>query len=139
MDRDLEKSQTFENLKKAFFEEVALISRYRYFSTIADYEGLTNHSNLFKEFADGGQDNTHGCLDFLRTIHDPSSQIPIGNTSKNLESLLQTEIGQFSETYPEMAKIAREEGFPDVASWFDTLEKLKRIHVQKLQRVQYGK
>ena len=39
------------------------------------------------------------------------------------------------QTYPEMAKKARQEGFPDIAGWFDTLEKLKRSHVRKLRKV----
>ena len=130
----IEASKTFENLKQAFFEEASLAFRYHYFSIIAEFDGLERYSELFKEFAEGGTQSVHGCLDFLRLTRDPSSGIPLGNTQKNLESLSQTETQQVTEIYPEMARVAREEGFSDIASWFDTLEKLKRSHLQKLKK-----
>ena len=135
MDRKLEESKTFENLKKAFFNEAGLAFRYRFFATIAEFEGLDRFSSLFREFAEGGSANVGGCLDFLREARDPSADVPLGGTQKNLESVLQTETRQCSEIYNEMAKVAREEGFTDVASWFDTLEKLKRSHLRKLKEV----
>lgn len=137
MDRKLEDSQTFENLKRAFFEEASLAYRYKFFATIAEFEGLEKLGVLFREMAEGGSMNVHGCLDFLRIARDPSSDIPLGGTQKNLESIRQTEIEHSSELYPEMARIAREEGFTDVASWFDTLEKLKRSHLSKIEKVAY--
>jgi rubrerythrin len=133
MERRLEDSQTFENLRKAFLEEASLAFRYRFFATVAEFEGLERFSRLFRDFAEGGTCNVHGCLDFLRTARDPDSGVPIGGTQKNLQSVLQTEKHQCLETYPEMARLAREEGFTDIASWFDTLEKLKRSHLRKIE------
>lgn len=132
---DLERSRTFENIKRAFLEEASLVFRYLYYAIIADYEGLDRHSALFREIAEGGTTNVHGSFDFLAMAADPDSGIPVGGTFKNLESLLQTETRQQSRTYPEMARTAREEGFNDVASWFDTLEKLKRAHVARLEQI----
>jgi rubrerythrin len=137
MDNKLEESRTFENLKQAFFEEASLAFRYEFFATIAEFEGMDRFSSLFRDFAEGGTSNVHGCLDFLRLAKDPSSDIPLGGTRKNLESVLQTETKQCSEIYPEMARIAREEGFTDIASWFETLEKLKRSHLRKIQKVSH--
>ncbi len=133
MDVELERTRTFENLKKAFFEESGLAFRYQFFATVAQFEGLERYGSLFAELADGGRTNAEGFLDFLRLARDPSSDIPFGSTAKNIQSALQTETLQFTEVYPEMARIAREEGFTDIASWFDTLEKLKRAHVRKLK------
>jgi rubrerythrin len=138
MDKALESSRTFENLKKAYFEEASLAFRYRFFATVAEFEGLEGLGGLFKDFAEGGSCNVLGCLDFLRLVKDPSSDVPLGNTRKNLESVIQSETQHFTEVYPEMARIAREEGFSDIASWFDTLEKLKRSHVQKIQEADRG-
>lgn len=134
MEPRLEESRTFENLREAFFEEAALAFRYRFFAIVAEFEGLDRQAELFKEIAEGGTCNTNGCMDFLRLGRDPSSAIPLGGSRKNIESVLQTETRQFSEIYPEMARVAREEGFTDIASWFDTLEKLKRSHVSKLRK-----
>ena len=131
-DRKLEDSRTFENLRQAFFEEASLALRYRFFATVAGFEGLDRFEELFREFGEGGTGSAHGCLDFLRPCRDPSTEVPLGGTQRNLESVRQSETRQGLELYPEMARIAREEGFPDVASWFDTLEKLKRSHLQKL-------
>jgi rubrerythrin len=67
-DLELESSQTFENLKKAFYDEASLAFRYRFFSIVADFEGMDQYSALFKEFAEGGVQTVHGCLDFLRIV-----------------------------------------------------------------------
>jgi rubrerythrin len=129
----LEESRTFENLRRAFAEEAALVYRYLYYATLAEFEGMEKHSALFKEIAEGGSSLVQGSFDFLKLARDPDSGIAVGGTFKNLESLAQTETKQFNQTYPEMARIAREEGLTDVASWFDTLEKAKRAHARKLK------
>lgn len=136
MDNSFEASQTFENLKKSFEDEAKLYFRYKFFLSVSEYEGLEKTSKLLKDFSEGCLDNVNGSLDFLRNFKDPSSLVPIGNTTQNISSILQTEIEQTSEVYPLMARVAREEGFTDVASWFDTLEKLKRHHVSKLKENQ---
>lgn len=131
----LEESRTFENVRKAFAEEAALVFRYLYYATLAEFEGLDKHAALFKELAESGTTNVQGCFDFLKLVRDPESGIAVGGTFKNLESLLQTESRQSASLYPEMARAAREEGLTDIASWFDTLEKAKRAHVQRLQKL----
>lgn len=133
--RKLERSRTFENLRAAFSEEAALVFRYLYYSTLADFEGMDRHAALFKDIAEGGDACVQGCFDFLKLARDPESGIAVGGTLKNIESLIQTETRQHSQTYPEMAKTAREEGFTDIASWFDTLQKAKRSHVRKLRKL----
>jgi rubrerythrin len=131
----LEDSRTFENVRKAFAEEAALVFRYLYYATLAEFEGRDKHAALFKEFAEGGAMHVQGSFDFLKLVRDPESGIAVGGTLKNLESLVQTETKQHNSTYPEMAKTAREEGLTDIASWFDTLEKAKRAHVSKLRKL----
>lgn len=129
----LEDSRTFENVRKAFAEETALVFRYLYYATLAEFEGMEKHAALFKAIAEGGTQNVQGCFDFLKLGRDPDSGIAVGGTFKNTESLLQSETRQHNSTYPEMARMAREEGLTDIASWFETLEKAKRAHVQKLR------
>lgn len=138
MESELHSSETFENLKKAFFDEASLSFRYGFFAIVADFEGMDNYAKIFKDFAEGGVQNVQGCMDFLRLAADPSSDVPIGSTLKNLESVLQTETQHFSEQYGKMAEAARKEGFMDIASWFDSLEKLKASRAKKLKQVQVG-
>ena len=131
----LGKSRTFDNLTKAFRDEAALAFRYLYLATIAEHEGFEKHSAAFREIAEGGKNSVHGCFDFLRISRDPDSNISVGGTLRNLESLVQIETKQHNETYPEMARMARLDGFTDIASWFETLEKLKRAHARTLKKL----
>lgn len=133
--KKLENSRTFKNLRMAFDEEAGLVFRYLYCAGLAEFEGLEKHSALFKEIAEGGTCNVHGCLDFLKLAQDPDSEIAVGGTLRNLESLVRSETIQHDQTYPEMAKAAREEGLSDIASWFETLEKAKRAHVHRLKEL----
>lgn len=134
----LEGSRTIANLRHAFAGEAACVFRYLYCAALAEYEGLDKHSALFKEIAEGGTTSVHGCFDFLALVRDPESGLSVGSTPKNLERLLQEESDLSGRAYPEMAGVARQEGFSDIASWFDTLAKLKRSHACKLKRFVRG-
>lgn len=135
MKSSLKDSQTLENLRTAFLKEATLAYRYAFFSVVADFEGYESFRSLFNEFAEGGRDSVHGCLDFLR--NPDLSVVPdsVGATDHNLKTAQQGETELCMEVYPMMAQVAREEGFPDIASWFETLEKLKRAHINKLKKV----
>jgi rubrerythrin len=135
MDVNFEVSQTRVNLRSAFYEEAALASRFSYFAIVAEFEGKAELARKFKSYAESSSLNAHGILDFLRVDQDPASEIPIRESRENIDSILHTESKQSLETYVEMAKVAREEGYTDIASWFDTLEKLKASHVGKLQEL----
>lgn len=130
---ELKGRKTHKNLKKAFIEEAGAMLRYLYFAKIADFEGSDEAAAIFRELAEGGHSNVHGNLDFLKTVGDPVTDLPIGDTQSNLEAAISTETLESGERYPQMADTAREEGFTDIASWFETLTKLKRAHVKRLK------
>ncbi len=130
---DLKGLETHQNLKRAFGEEAEVAHRYVYFAKLADIEGHPEIAQLFRDMAEGGICNSHGTLDFLRGVGDPTTDLPIGETDRNLAAALAAEIREYSVTYPTMAERAHEQGFPDIASWFETLTKLKRAHVEQLQ------
>lgn len=131
----LENSRTFENLRDAFLAEASLAFRLRYFTIVAEFEGLDRFAALFREYSENGDTHVHGCLDLLRAARDPSSGVPIGGSRQNLESALQTAVERSSQSYPEMARVAREEGFTDIASWFDTLEKYQAMQAARLREL----
>lgn len=133
--KKLEDSRTFKNVEKAFAEEALLAFRYLYCAALAEFEGLEKHSALFRELAEGGTCGVHGCLDFLRLARERDCEVSIGGASANLKSFVRSETRQHSQTYPEMARTAREEGLSDIASWFETLEKAKRLHVRRLKEL----
>lgn len=135
---ELEKSRTVENLRRAFSEEAALAVRALYYATLAEYEGLEREAGVFKRIGESGATTVPGFLDFLKRVTDPETGLSIGGTLKNVEALLQHVSKQQDRDYPEMARVAREEGFPDIASWFETLAKAKRAQARKLKNVSNG-
>ena len=59
---------------------------------------------------------------------DPATDLPIGDTQINLEAAVAGETHEYTDMYPGMAKAAREEGFAEIADWFETLAKAEKSH-----------
>ena len=59
---------------------------------------------------------------------------PIGGTSDNLKAAIAGETHEYTDMYPGMAKDARDEGFDEIADWFETLAKAERSHANRFQK-----
>ena len=134
----LEGTKTHQNLKDAFAGESQANRRYLYFAKVADVEGLPDVAGLFKDTADGETGHAHGHLDYLKQAGDPATGLPIGNTAKNLKASVAGETHEYETMYPGMSKLAREEGFDDVAEWFETLAKAEKSHAGRFQKALDG-
>lgn len=130
---DLKGLLTHQHLKDAFRDESITVHRYLYFAKLADIEGHPEVAQLFRDIAEGGVCSAHGNLDFLRTVGDPLTDLPIGETDQNLTASLVAEQVEYTQSYAEMARVAHAEGFPDIASWFETMTRIKRRHAEQLQ------
>ena len=130
----LKGSKTHENLKAAFANEAQANRRYLYFARQADIEGFPEIAGLFRDTAEGEAGHAHGHLDHLRKVGDPVTGMPIGPTLANLEDEIAGETLEYTKLYPGMAAAAREEGFPEIADWFETLAKAERNHAERFQR-----
>ena len=64
---------------------------------------------------------------------DPGTGLPIGETSENLKAAVAGETYEYTEMYPGFAATAREEGFDEVAEWFETLARAEKSHAGKFQ------
>ena len=73
-------------------------------------------------------------LSILEEVGDPATGLPIGETKANLASAVQGETHEYTDMYPGMAKTAREEGFEEIADWFETLAKAEKSHAGKFQK-----
>jgi rubrerythrin len=124
----LKGSKTHENLKAAFAGESQANRRYLYFAKVADVEGYPDIAGLFRDTAEGETGHAHGHLDYLKKAGDPATGLPIGDTVENLKAAIAGETHEFTEMYPGMAKTAREEGFAEIADWFETLAKAEKSH-----------
>jgi rubrerythrin len=130
----LEGTKTHQNLKDAFAGESQANRRYLYFAQVADVEGYPEVAGLFKDTADGETGHAHGHLEFLKQVGDPATGLPIGPTLKNLKAAVAGETHEYETMYPGMAKTAREEGFSDIADWFETLAKAEKSHAGRFDK-----
>ncbi len=129
----LKGSKTHENLKDAFAGESQANRRYLYFAKVADIEGYPEVAGNFRETAEGETGHAHGHLDYLKPVGDPATDLPIGDTAQNLASAVHGETYEYTDMYPGMAKTAREEGFSEIADWFETLAKAEKSHAGRFQ------
>ena len=125
---ELKGTKTHENLKAAFAGESQANRRYLYFAKQADVEGYPDIAGLFRDTAEGETGHAHGHLDYLRQVGDPATDLPIGDTEANLKAAVAGETHEYTDMYPGMAKTAREEGFDEIADWFETLAKAEKSH-----------
>jgi len=130
----LKGSKTEENLKAAFAGESQANRRYLYFANKADVEGQNDVAALFRSTAEGETGHAHGHLEWLEQCGDPATGLPIGPTRDNLKAAVAGETHEYTDMYPGMAKTAREEGFDEVADWFETLAKAERSHANRYTR-----
>ena len=134
----LKGSKTEGNLKDAFAGESQANRRYLYFAQKADVEGYNDVASVFRSTAEGETGHAHGHLEYLEEVGDPATGKPIGETKDNLVSAVAGETHEYTDMYPGMAKTAREEGFEEIADWFETLAKAEKSHAGKFQKTLDG-
>jgi len=127
-------SKTHDNLKEAFAGESQANRRYLYFAQKADVEGYPDVAALFRSVAEGETGHAFGHFDFLAEAGDPVTDVPVGATEDNLKSAIEGETYEYTEMYPGFARTARDEGFDEIADWFETLAKAEKSHAGKFQR-----
>ncbi len=131
---DLKDSKTHQNLKDAFAGESQANRRYLYFARVADIEGYPEVGGLFRDTSEAETGHAFGHLDFLKKVGDPATHLPIGGTKENLKASAEGETYEYTQMYPGMAKTAREEGFSEIAEWFETLAKAERSHAGRFNK-----
>ena len=131
-------SKTHQHLKDAIAGESQANRRYLYFANKADVEGHPEVAPLFRSTAEGETGHAHGHLDYLAQVGDPATGMPIGSSEQNLASAVAGETHEYTDMYPGMAKDAREEGFDEIADWFETLAKAERSHANKFAKALEG-
>ena len=134
MSQPLSGTKTHENLKAAFAGESQANRRYLYFAQIADVEGSSDIAALFRSTAEGETGHALGHLEFLNAAGDPATGLPMGNTQDNLKTAIHGETHEYTDMYPGMAKTARDEGFLEIADWFETLAKAEKSHAGRFQK-----
>lgn len=128
----LKGTKTEQNLLKAFAGESQARMRYDYFAKQAKKEGLEQISGIFAETALNEKEHAKRFFRFLEggmveiTAMYPAGKI--GSTLENLKAAAEGENEEWTELYPEFAKIAEEEGFKEVAVTFRMIAKVEKAH-----------
>jgi rubrerythrin len=136
---DLKGSKTEQNLLKAFAGESQARMRYDYFAKQAKKEGLEQIAAIFDETALNEKEHAKRFFKFLEggmveiTATFPAGKI--GNTMENLKASAEGENEEWTELYPEFAKVAEEEGFKDVATAFKMILKVEKAHEERFSKL----
>jgi rubrerythrin len=131
---NLKGSKTFENLKEAFAGESQANRRYLYFARQADIEGYPDVAGVFRDTAEGETGHAFGHMEFLAEVGDPATGLPVGDTTTNLQAAIAGETYEYTEMHPGFARSARDEGFEEIAEWFETLARAEKSHAGRFQK-----
>jgi len=91
---------------------------------MADLNGTKTHLNLKEAFAG----HAHGHLEYLAEVGDPASGEPIGDTEGNVKASIAGETHEYTQMHSGFAKTARDEGFDEIADWFEMFARAERSH-----------
>jgi len=137
--KSLKGTKTEQNLLKAFAGESQARMRYDYFAKQAKKEGLEQISAIFAETALNEKEHAKRFFKFLEggmveiTATYPAGKI--GNTMENLKASAEGENEEWTELYPEFAKIAEEEGFKEIAVAFKMIAKVEKAHEERYTKL----
>lgn len=135
MSKSIKGTETEKNLLKAFAGEAQARNRYTYFSGVAKKEGLVQIADIFEETANQEKEHAKRFWKFLEGGNvEITATYPAGvssNTLDNLKAAAEGENEEWSDLYPAFAKIAREEGFPEIAKAFEMISIAEKQHEKR--------
>jgi rubrerythrin len=136
---ELRGSETEKNLLKAFAGESQARNRYTFFASVARKEGYQQIAAIFEETA--ANEKEHAGI-FFKHLEGGDVEIQatypagkIGTTSDNLLASADGEKMEWGTLYPEFEKVAREEGFDDVADSFKEIGEVEAYHEKRYRKL----
>ena len=131
----LKGTQTEKNLLTAFSGESQARNRYTFFASQAKKEGYVQISDIFTETANQEKEHAKRLFKFLEGGEvEISGTFPAGSTGNTFENLKHSAAGEnyeHTEMYPGFAKIAREEGFDNIADVFEAIAVAEKQHEKR--------
>jgi rubrerythrin len=132
-------TRTEQNLLKAFAGESQARNRYDYFASVAKKEGLEQIAAMFQETALNEKEHAKRFFKFLEGgMVEITATYPAGMISTTLDNLKAAADGEneeWTELYPEFARIAEEEGFKEVAMAFKMIAKVEKHHEERYRKL----
>jgi len=135
----LKGTKTEQNLLKAFAGESQARMRYDYFAKVAKQEGLEQIAAIFTETSLNEKAHAKRFFKFLEGgMVEITAAYPagvIGDTMANLKASADGEHEEWELLYPEFARVAKEEGFPEVAAAFTMIAKVEKAHEARYRKL----
>ena len=132
MTKSIKGTQTEKNLAISFVSESQARNRYTYYAGAARKEGLVQISTIFEETANQEKEHAKRFFKFLEggdlEITETVAAGKIGTTLENLIAAAEGEEHEWEEMYPGFAKVAREEGFEEIAAAYDAISVAEKQH-----------
>lgn len=140
--KSLKGTRTAENLMKAFAGESQARNRYTYYASAAKKEGYVQISNIFMETAENEKEHAKRFFKFLNESLkgemveiNAAYPVSLGDTKSNLLAAANGENEEWSDLYPEFAKVADGEGFPEVAVVFKKIAEVEKHHEERYRKL----
>ncbi len=138
----LKGTKTAENLMKAFAGESQARNRYTYYASVAKKEGYVQIANLFTETAENEKEHAKRFFKFLNESLfgqaveiNASYPVGLGDTKANLLAAAEGENEEWTDLYPEFAKVAEQEGFPSIAVAFKRIAEVEKHHEARYRKL----
>jgi rubrerythrin len=122
----LKGSKTEANLHAAFAGESEARNKYTFYASKAKKEGFVQIGSWFEETAAQEKEHAESWFKLLNGI---------GNTEENLTAGAAGENYEWTEMYPGFAKVARAEGFEDIARLFDQVGAIEKVHEERYKKL----
>ena len=137
--KSIKGTKTEKNLLTAFAGESQARNRYTYYASVAKKEGYEEISAVFTETADQEKEHAKRLFKFMEggeveiTWSYPSGVI--STTLNNLQEAAEGEYDEWDHMYPEFAKVADEEGFPEIARVMRNIAKAEKGHEERYRKL----
>ena len=139
MEKSIKGTRTEQNLLKSFAGESQARSRYTFFASTAKKEGYEQIAGVFMETAEQEKEHAKRFFKFLEGgMVEITAAYPagvIGTTAENLAAAAAGENEEWADLYPEFAKVADEEGFPEIAVAFRMIAKVEAEHEKRYRKL----
>ncbi len=128
-------TQTEKNLMNSFAGESQARMRYTYFASVAKKEGYEQIAAIFTETADQEKEHAKRMFKYLEGgMCEITASFPagvIGTTADNLLAAANGENEEWTDLYPEFARVADEEGFPEIAAMYRMISVAEQGHEER--------
>jgi rubrerythrin len=135
MSKTIKGTQTEQNLLKSFAGESQARTRYEFFASVAKKEGYQQIAAIFQETANQEKEHAKRFFKFLEGgMLEIAAAYPagvIGTTKENLKAAAEGENEEWTDLYPEFARVAKEEGFPEIATAYKMIAKVEAEHERR--------